>query len=811
MRLTLLAMSLLLLFPLDLMAQQKKREPVKIVGDSTYFTIGKAKLHGKVTEEGSELPLQDVSIFVTQTNTGTATDDKGNYVLPLNPGIYTLRFQYLGYNTVVKKIHIYSDGDLNITLSQKAYDLNQVIVQGTMNNENLKSAAIGVEKISVARMKDMPTLLGVPDVVNTLLLLPGVNTVGEGSLGFNVRGGTTDQNLVLLDGAPLLNSSHALGLFSVFNPDLTQDFTLYKGNIPARYGGRLSSVLDVNMSKPNTNHIEAKGGIGLASGRLSVNGPITKAGTGLLLGVRSIYSDWMLNLVKNEDIKNSSVGFYDALGELTQRINNNNRLALIFYGSYDKFRYSDQFGYSWGTKLVNFKWNKAFSPNFLTEFSAAYGDYSSTNFDPAGFDAFNLSNGMKYYQLREDLLYKAGSSNLFNGGLEFRNYQGKPEIETPYFAASTVVKQEVQKGRGRTFSAYLSDDINIGSKILLSLGIRYSRYQQLGPDTVLSYQQGVARSSSSVTGSTIYGKNKIVTTFHGLDPRASLRYSLSDASSVKLSFNRLHQYIHLISNSISPTPADIWQVSNPYEPAESSDNYSAGYYRNFANQTWETSLELYYKKMSNLVVYKNFAELHLNSHMETELSTGTGKAYGAEFTIKKVKGKWTGWLAYTYSRSFLKTGPTFPDFEINHGNWFPSNYDEPNNITMAVRRRLGKKSAFSVNFTYRTGRPFTAINSNYEDIGTTIPVYSTRNDYRIPAYIRLDVGFTIADNIWKNRHPNPNRLYHDNLTISFYNLLGRKNAFSIFYKRPPNVYIPEAYKLSVLGSIIPAITYNFRF
>lgn len=791
---------------------QQNSTAIQTVGDSAKSNPGQeAVLSGVIRDSKTDKPIEGLSVYIEELNTGTVTNGRGQYQISLPTGQYTIRFQYLGLETVIRKIHLVSDGKLDIIMKEKSLYMDEVVVRGSAQDNNVKSPVTGIERLNVAQISQFPSLLGVSDVVHTLLLLPGVNTVGEGASGFNVRGGMTDQNLVLLNGAPLFNSSHVLGLFSVFNPDVTDNFTLYKGYIPARFGGRLSSVLDVHMKNGDYVKYKVKGGIGIASGRLSVQGPIQKDKTSFLIGARSTYSDWVLGLAKNLDVQKSKAAFYDANINLSHRVNENNRVQLSFYASHDNFRYSDNFGYSWGTKLGNLRWDKILRDNLMMEVSAVIGDYSSSNYDPQGFDASMLKNGIKYLQFKTDFLYKPNNKHVIDYGVEWIRYDETPETISPYNSGSAVKNDQVSKGRGRTLSVYLGDDYTISTRLLFSAGLRYSYFQNLGPDNVYSYRSGVPKDASTITDSTQYGKGKVIAHYGGFEPRASIRYNLDASSSVKLSYDHMQQFIHQVSNSTSATPSDIWQVSNSFVPGEKADNFSIGYYRNFKDDTWETSLEFFYKKTSNLLLYKNFAKLHLNNHLETELLEGKGKAYGAELSIKKSIGRWTGWLSYSYTRSFVRSKTPYISEKINSNDWFPSDYDRPNNISLVAKRKLGERSAFSFNFTYDTGRPVTAIESSYQNGPTIVPIYSTRNNYRIPDYIRLDVSFTIGDNIWKNRTVSPNRKYHDSLTISFYNLLGRKNAYSVFYKRPPGYNIPTAFRLSVLGSIIPSVTYNFNF
>lgn len=792
------------------MGQDKQDSDRVVIGDSTLSQLPDfATITGTITDHDNN-PIDGASILVEEKQIGTTSDAQGNYILTMAPGSYTIRFSYLGREPVIKEVRLYSSGELNAQLRETALDMEEIIVEGNQYDDNVGGVITGVENVTIREMEEIPVLLGEVDVVNTLKLLPGVSTVGEGASGFNVRGGRTDQNLVLMNGAHLFNSSHVIGLFSVFNPDIIESFTLFKGHIPARYGGKLSSVLDVKLRDGNFEAFKLQGGVGIAASRLTLEGPIGD-NTSYLAAGRLTYSDWVLGLVKEPDISGSEASFYDTNIQLTHRFNDLNTASLSYYRSYDDFQFSDRFGYSWGSRLLNFKWTSVISDKFASSFSAVHGSYSSSYYDPSGVDSFNLENGIDYINLKENILYDLNSRHSLNAGLEWNYYDGLPETVEPYNEQSTIREDEISKEQGREMAAYISDDITLG-ELQLSLGLRYSLYQNLGPGQVFLYEPNLPRTADTIIDTTTFSKGEIIKTYGGLEPRISARFNLGQSSSVKMSYNINRQYNHSISNSNSPTPSDIRQVSNRYIPAQTAYSYSAGYFKNFKNDTWESSVQLYYKDIDDLVEYRNFAELYLNEHLETELLSGSGKSYGLELNLEKTTGSWTGWLAYSYARTFVKV-PGSEQGSINNGEWFPSSYDQPHSLSLVAKRRLGEKSAFAVNLTYKTGRPITAITSSYNTGSTAIPVFSERNEYRIPNYFRVDISFTVAENIWKNRTVDPNRRYKDSMTIAFYNIFSRDNAFSVFYRRPEDAssFIPKAYKLSVLGAIIPSITYNFSF
>lgn len=781
---------------------QQRRDSVLIFGTPKDTVGNNVSLTGTVYNKETGLPLPGSIVSLTPYGDGIPTDDEGRYRMQLPPGRYEISFRYLGFEIATWRVRLYANGIHDVSLAGKVVVLDEVILEGVARDRNINDITAGIEKMSIRQIRTMPALLGEVDVIRSIQMLAGVNTAGEGSAGFNVRGGRIDQNLVLQDGAMMFNTSHVLGFFSVFNPDVTEAFDLYKGHIPAQYGGRTSSVLDVRMKQGNFEKIRAQGGLGIVGSRMAINGPLIKEKTSFLLGGRWSYSGWILGLLRNPTVRNSKASFYDLNAAVSQRIGTNNTVTLSLYSSYDNFRFSDQFGYNWGTRLLNLKWNSIITPNFLSSFSLIGGDYSSTLYEPSGVEGFELENGMRYYQAKQNFLFTGLNRHKINAGLEGFVYQGQPETIRPLDAFSVVKERSISKDRGREIAIYVNDEINLDEKLTLSLGLRYSFYQHYGPKSERQYAEGQPRQLRNVTGLLEYGKGETIAQYHGPEPRAALKLQLSKNNSIKLSYNRMRQYVHLVSNSAAPTPIDIWQVSNAYLPPQMADNFSLGYYHNFQDNNWETALELYYKKSQNLVEYRDFAALLINDHLETELLGGEGSAYGGELTIRRTRGRWSGWLTYTYSRSLVRVAGVTADESVNNGDWFPAYYDQPHSLNFVARKKLAQKGAFAANFTYRSGRPFTALVASYESGTTSIPHFSDRNAYRIPDYMRLDLSFTGGTVFTK---------LDDDITLSFYNVLSRKNAYSIFYSRTEFFFIPKAFKLSVLGATFPALTYNVRF
>ncbi|MEO1218041.1 MAG: TonB-dependent receptor [Bacteroidota bacterium] len=610
--------------------------------------------------------------------------------------------------------------------------------------------------------------------------------------------------MVQFEGANLFNPSHALGFFSAFNADVVENFTLYKGSVPAQFGGRASSVLDIKARPGNYDKFSVKGGIGIISSRLVAEGPIKKGKTSFLAGFRASYSDWMLNLIQQPEIQASSVSFHDVNLILNHKVNLDNILSLSYYRSNDFFRYAEEFGFQYGTNVGSLKWNHIFSNRLSSTSFVVAGDYASNSFVPDGPLAFTLGNGIRYYQFKQDFFF-VPKNHAIHAGIEGNFNDMKPDILSRRGDGSGIVPQEVQKDRSREFSIYLNDEWEFSSRISLNLGLRYSFYQQVGEEQFFQYAEGSSRSVFDIIDTVNYDKGEVVQNYQGLEPRISMKLQTSEQSSIKLSYNRLRQYIHLVSNSTAPTPVDIWQVSTPYIPPQTADNFSIGYYQNFYQNVFESSIEFYYKNILNLIDFKDFPDLLLNDHIETDLISGTGRAYGGEFYLRRKAGRWTGWISYAYTRSEIRIENDDPELEVNEGEWYPTSYDQPHNLSIVGKRQLEKKSYFSFNFTYRTGRPITGLISTYNQNNSPIPHFSERNQYRIPDYIRLDLSLVLAI------PPKPEKNFESNVAISIYNLFARRNAFSVFYQRPNRIVIPKAFQLSVLGSAFPSITYNFNF
>lgn len=792
-----------LLFFCSVKGQEDWNLPWTVIGDSADLNLKQnVIITGKIRLKTGE-PVVGASISVETFKYFDYSDQGGSYVLELPPGRYRVTVKHVGMKSALIRLRVLSGGLLNVDMEEGTTDLQEIIISSRPIDSNVKQSLSGLTKLNVQEIRTLPTLMGEVDILKSLQLMPGVSSVGEGSSGFNVRGGRMDQNLILFNDVPLFNTSHALGFVSAFNQDIIKDFSLYKGNVPANYGGRASSVLEITTRRGDFDKWKYQGGVGPITTRLGAEGPIRAGKTSLLLGGRISHANWVLKKASDPQVKKSRLSFYDAYAGLSHRFSSNSTADITVYSSADEFQYSDQFGYSWSNLLVNGSWQGLANRKASPVLTASYGHFKSTLIDPSGFDASELTNTMNYFQLKESVNYVPNEKHTIVAGISGIAYVPKPETSQGYRGNPAVIRKSADKNKGIELAVFANNDYQISENLSVSFGLRYSHYMHVGNDTVYQYLEGSPRTVSTISDTLYYSNFKTIKSFGGLEPRISARINIAPTQSFKISYNRMRQYIHLISNTTSPTPIDLWQVSNEYLPPQIADNYSVGYFLNLKDNRWETSIEFFYKDMQNLVEYKDFPALFLNHHLETELLTGVGRATGGEIYIRRLKGKWTGWISYTYSKSEVKISSRDGSDVINNGAWYPSNYNKPHTFNLVIDRRMRGQGALSIILSYNSGRPLTAIESSYMVGGVVVPIYSQRNKYQIPDYFRVDLSFTIGDVVKK---------LDDSLVFSVYNLFGRDNAYSIFYQRPATNYVvPKPYKLSVLGAPLPSLTYNFKF
>lgn len=789
-------------------------EPQIIIGDPNVSSTGRVRILGKISGKEEGTGLFSATVAVRGLNIGAITDQEGNFEFSIAPGEYVFIGQFLGKKTRRVAVRVVGNGRFDLILESESVDLDEVTIEANAPDRNVASISSGVNKVRIQEIESLPAFMGEVDVINSLQTLPGVSTVGEGASGFNVRGGRTDQNLILQDGALLFNANHVLGFFSSFNPDATEAFTLFKGNMPAQYGGRISSVLDVRMKEGNSERIKVKGGLGMVASRLSLEGPLNEGKTRIMVAGRASYSDWVLQQSKNIDVVNSSVRFHDINVKISQQLNDRNKLTLSYYRSSDYFKFANDFGFRWNTNLLNLNWRSSINDNLVSSSRLVRGTYASQLFDPSGVDAAEVDSGMDYWQGNQTFFYSLGDKHNITFGADWVGYDALPETSNPIGEDSGILPEIVQKEKGDEFGLFINDQFDVNSRFGISLGLRYSMFSNKGPYTVFQYANNENKDISEITDTINYQKGDRIKQYGGFEPRIGLRYKLNETSSLKASVNRTRQYVHTLSNSTSATPTDILQLSNTYFEPLISNNFSLGYFKNLADNKWEFSIEAYYRSMENLLDYKDFVDLLLNNHLETDVLAGKGRAYGLELYLKKTKGKLTGWLSYTLSKTEIQIDGSSEETTINNGDWYPANFDRTHNLSWVSTVTLKGATSFNWNINYSTGRPINAIESNYLTGSIVVPHFSERNQYRIPDYFRVDLSFTFGRDILKDeiRIKRADKRYKGTVTIGVYNILSRKNAYSVYFKsRESTGSLPEAYRLTVLGAAFPTITYNFQF
>lgn len=779
--------------------------PIFTVGDpENPSASGQVNINGFVNDDQTKEVLIGASFFIDALGEGTVSDEIGQYNLSLPVGEHVVKIQSIGYQDETIIIQAWSDTNLDINLSKEAVNLGEILVKDKAQNQNVQSTTSGLESLSAKTLKKLPAFLGEVDIIKSIQLLPGVSTVGEAAGGFNVRGGNVDQNLTLQDGMLFFNTAHALGLFSLFNPDFVKNVNLYKGSMPAKFGGRLSSVLDVELKEGNYQKFVGKGGIGLVSSRLTLESPIVKGKSSIILGGRISYADWIFNLVNVADVRESKASFYDTNVKFAQRFGNKGKLTASIYAAHDRFKYAERSDFEWGTQGANLAFQYLLKDNFSFSTEAILSEYKSSLADPEGNDAFDLNNGIRSYSLKPNFLLTLLDHTL-NFGAEIKTYEVDQGELSPGNDISTVTAKKLPTEQGREIGIYAQDDYIINDVLSVAVGLRYSFYQNLGEASVYRYEPNQPVSETTIVEQLNFGKGEVIQSYAGLEPRVSLKIGLNPYTSFKLSYNKTQQFINQISNTTAVTPVDIWQLSNLNIRPTTADNYSAGFFKNFDNNLWQTSFELFYRDIHNLIEYRDGADLLINETVERELLTGEGRAYGVELSVKKSIGRWNGWLGYTYSRSERKVDGFTAEESINNGEWFPSNFDRPHDLSLVFSYQITKRTNFSANFVWSSGRPTSVPVGKYEvENVLNIANYSNRNQYRIPDYHRLDVSYTINTNHKKDKN------WEGSWTISLFNVYARRNAFSVFFTQK-SFQTPKANRLSILGSAFPALTYNFKF
>jgi len=750
----------------------------------------KYTLSGSVSDASTGEDLTGATVMVAGSNKGTATNSYGFYSLSLPEGDRTIRVSFIGYDAFETKIHLNKDVSLNIELEPSVQTLGEVVVASESDDGNISSAATGVEKLDIRKIETIPVLFGEKDILKTIQLLPGISNASEGSTGFNVRGGSIGHNLILLDEAPVYSSAHLMGFFSVFNSDAIKNVTVYKGGIPAEYGGRASSVVDIVMNNGNSKNFSTSGGIGLVSSRLTVELPVMKERMSLILSGRRTYADLIARTLFKDDVISDEMKFYfyDLNAKINFTVNPRNRIFLSGYFGKDVFDLREDLGTGWGNTTGTLRWNHLFNEKLFPNTSLIYSrfDYGFA----FGSLGIRLRSGIEDVNLKEDMTWYIDPDNTLKAGFNLVYHVFRPgELSA---GDTTDYEIALREKKGAEGALYLQNEQELSQRLSANYGIRLSLFSQLGPGWFYEYDE-----NNSITDSSFFKKNQAVFPHFLLEPRLSVNYRAGERSSLKASFSRMSQFIHLLSNTTSGTPADVWLPgSNNLKPVI-VDQFSAGYFRNFMDNGIEASLEAWYKDIKNTTDYEDGAEIIFNEHVESQILTGRGRGYGLELYIKKKYGEFSGWIGYTLSRTENRIEG------INDYEWYPVKYDKTHDLSLVTIYKPGKRLSLSAVWTYATGNAVTFPSGRYVINGSPVPFYTERNGYRMPAYHRLDLSVTLEG---RNR-----KRFKSQWDLSVYNLYNRHNAYMISFRESETVPgATEAVRLSLFG-IVPVISYNFKF
>lgn len=753
----------------------------------------KFTVSGIVKDKQTGELLIGASVKLEGTNNNAITNGYGFYSITASQNDYTISFNYAGYQISSQKITLNQNIELIIELQPQLNVLTDVIVSTKKKNENISKPLMGVEKLSMKEINQLPVLLGEKDVLKSIQLLPGIKSAGEGNSGFYVRGGGSDQNLILLDEAPVYNASHLLGFFSTFNSDAIKDVTLYKGGMPAQYGGRLSSVVDIKMKDGNNKDYAVSGGVGLISSRINIEGPIVKDKGSFIISARRTYADMFLKISPDTVMRGNTIYFYDLNAKANYKLGKNDRLFLSGYFGRDVLGFGQSFSTDWGNATGTLRWNHIVSNKIFSNTSLIYSDYSYNIKIQSGTDNFKITSQIQDLNLKQDFDFYINNNNKIKFGADVIRHVVSPGRITAT-NVSNIKSSEIQNRYSIESAMYISHELTVSDKLNFVYGLRLSNLSCIGPGNYYHYDQ-----NGNTIDTVHYNAGQIVASYWNLEPRFAASYQLDEISSVKFSYNRNIQNLHLLSNATASTPTDLWLPSTNNVKPEIADQISLGYFKNFKNDQFEFSVETYYKWLQNQIDYRSGADLQANDNVESELLYGSGRAYGIEFFLKKKFGRFTGWTGYTLSR----TEKLFA--EINNGNYFPAKQDQTHNISLVGIYKLNEQWTLSGTWVYNTGNAVTFPSGKYYVNGQVIFLYTERNGYRMPAYHRLDLAAT-----WESKK-NKTRKYQSSWTYGLYNVYGRENAYFIQFKNDPNDASKTIAVQTSLFRFVPSVTWNFKF
>jgi len=773
------------------------------------FSQEKFTLNGTISEKSSNETLIGVNVIFPEVGKGVVTNEYGFYSITLPQGNYKVQISYLGFQDIVQEINLTEDKKLNFQLVESSEMLEEVIITEKPEKLNIKTPQMSVNKLSANTIKQIPVVLGESDVIKSIVLLPGVTSGGEGASGFNVRGGAVDQNLILLDEATIFNSSHLFGFFSVFNPDAIKDIKLYKGGIPSKYGGRVSSVLDIYQKEGNSKRFRMNGGLGAVSSRLLAEGPIVKDKGAFLVGGRASYAHLFLPLFDNDN----TALFYDLNTKLNYKLNDNNNLFLSGYFGRDVFAISDSFENIYGNTVLNLRWNHLFSDKLFSNLSLIYSDYFYGL--ELNFVGFEWNSGIRNFNLKYDFKHYLSDSFQLNYGINDIYFRFNPGNIKPNRDDSGINPDQLIVKYANEFAAYLDAEHKITNKLTLQYGLRLSNFIRFGQDELNIYtnnnpllfnEELQIYESAEPIGTTSFKRSDQIATFTNLEPRFSLAYTINDNTSIKASYNRMAQYLHLLSNTNSPTPLDVWAPSGKFIKPQLLNQYALGYFKTIKDGEYSLESEIFYKDIKNRIDYIDGANLIANNAIERDILNGEARAYGFELLLRKSEGNFKAWLAYTLSKSEQRTpGRTPQETGINNNEWYNTPYDKTHDISFNGSYEVNEKWKFGTNFVFQTGQPTNYPTGQFEFQGLVAPVFDNpRNSNRLPAYHRIDISATLTP------RKNKNRNWKGEWVFSIYNIYNRRNAASINFARNTDTFVNEATRTSIFG-IIPAVTYNFKF
>lgn len=774
----------------------------------------RATINGFVFDGATGTPLIGAIIYDETFETGTTTNEQGKYSITLPVGDNKLRLSYLGYEDSYQNIRVIAPGELNFDLFEKSVHLEGATVTAFRKDANIRSTQMSTIKLDPLTLKELPGAFGERDIIKSFTLLPGVQSIGEFGTGFNVRGGNADQNLLIIEDMPIFNSSHLFGLVSIVNPDMVTGVTLIKAGIPARYGERASSIVDIRKRGGNPDKIKLTGGLGLLYSRLHLESPLFNRKVFVSLGGRSSYSNWMLKRIPNYDLMNSAANFYDISGVISFNINPNNSLSIFGYQSQDDFLLSGQTDHSYQSRLASLRLTSTLSSSIVSKVTLGISQYFNQIDQPISFqpqNAFSMNSSIDYQTFKWQFDYQPKGNYIYDFGIQAINYSVEPGRLKPLGSESVMEELTLNNERGVELAAYISGNFEITQNLSAEVGVRGVWYGLMGPASVFNYDENQPRIPENIIDTTQYSdKWKAIWSDLGIEPRLGLRYLINENSSVKISYNRNNQFVNLFSNSSVMAPTDVWRLSNQFTHGLKADQFALGYFLLFPNQSIEMSLEAYYKLLENIVEYRDGANIIMNPAVETDLVNANGHSYGAEIYVTKKGKKLGGWLSYTWSRSLRRSNEKYELFKINNNAYFPASFDKPHSLIVNGNYRFTRRWRVNLTFTYNTGRPITYPEQVFEYQGQQAILYSDRNKYRLPDYHRLDLSISYDENLKLNAKGK------GSWSFSLINVYGRKNAYTVFYKKEePNEHNNQQryslYKLYIIGRPLPTITYNFSF